>query len=79
MTQIQAQIIELFKTLCADEKRELIKRLTAAPAGPTFYSEMSPEQRSVLQNGIDQADQGNVVDCVEALDRVAQRLNFTRV
>lgn len=78
MTQAQAQILELFKTLGATEKREVIERLTAAPTGVSFYSGMTPAQRAVLQDGLDQADQGNVVDCGEALDRIAGRLKFTR-
>jgi len=44
----------------------------------SFYSRMTPEQRSQLNEGIAQADRGEVVDGDEAFNRLASRFNFKR-
>jgi predicted transcriptional regulator len=44
----------------------------------SFYSRMTPEQRAQLDDGIAQADRGEVVDGDEAFNRLASRFNFKR-
>ena len=44
----------------------------------SFYSGMTPEQRAQLEEGIAQAEKGEVVDASEAFDRLAKRFNFKR-
>lgn len=78
MTRTQAQILELFQSLPSDEQRELAEHLYEQTRRGSFYDRMTPEQRAQLQDGIDQADLGDVVDADQALDRIAQRLALKR-
>ena len=79
MTTIQAQIIELFQTLPESEQRELVEHLTSsARRGSSFYEGMTPEQRTRLQEGIDQADRGEGAPAGIVLDRLAKRLGVPR-
>lgn len=78
MTRTQAQILELFQSLPGDEQRELAEHLYEQTRRGSFYDRMTPEQRAQLQDGIDQADRGDVVDADQVLDRLAQRLALKR-
>lgn len=78
MTRTQAQILELFQSLPSDEQRELAEHLYEQTRRGSFYDRMTPEQRAQLQDGIGQADRGDVVDADQALDRIAQRLALKR-
>ena len=44
----------------------------------SFDSRMTPEQRAQLDDGIAQADRGEVVDGDEAFNRMASRFKFKR-
>jgi predicted transcriptional regulator len=79
MTKTQAHIVELIAQLPFAERRELFEHVqeTGLLDG-SFYSRMSPEQRAQLDDGIAQADRGEVVDGDEAFNRLASRFNFKR-
>jgi predicted transcriptional regulator len=79
MTKAQAQIVELIAQLPLSERRELIAHVQQVGLlGESFYSRMTPEQRAQLEEGIAQADRGEVVDGQEAFDRLAARFNSKR-
>lgn len=78
MTRTQAQILELFQSLPTEEQRELAEHLYEQTRRGSFYDRMTPEQRAQLQDGIDQADRGEVVDADKALARIAKRLDLKR-
>jgi Spy/CpxP family protein refolding chaperone len=78
MTRTQAQIIEMFRTLGPDERQEVMSELYETAVSETFYDRMTPEQRAQLQDGIAQADRGDVVDANQAMDRLAREFGFKR-
>ncbi len=79
MTKSQAQIVELIAQLSLAERRELIEHVRETGLlEESFYSRMTPEQRAQLDEGIAQADRGEVVDGDEAFNRLASRFNFKR-
>jgi hypothetical protein len=61
MTKVQAQIIELFKTLDPAEQREVAEQLYERTTAGSFYDRMTPEQRAELDEGIAQAERGQVL------------------
>jgi hypothetical protein len=80
MTRTQAHIVELIAQLSVAERRELFQHVQQTGLlEPTFYSGMTPEQRAQLDEGIAQADRGDVVDGDEAFNRLASRFDFKRV
>jgi hypothetical protein len=76
MTKTQAQIIELFNTLHPVEQREIAEQLYETTFVGSFRDRMSPEQCAELDEGIVQAERGQVVPAKEAFDRLAKRLGF---
>jgi len=77
MTKTQAQIIELFETLDAAEQREIAEQLYERTIVGSFYERMAPEQRAELDEGIAQAERGQVVPAEEVFDRLAKRFGFS--
>ena len=79
MTRKQAQIVELIAQLPLTERRELIEHVQESGLlDDAFYSRMTPEQRAQLDEGIAQADRGEVVDGDETFKQLASRFNFKR-
>lgn len=79
MTSSQAQIVELIAQLSLAERRELFEHVREAGLlEESFYSRMTPEQRAQLDEGIAQADRGEVVDGDEVFNQLASRFNFKR-
>ena len=79
MTHTQAHIVQLIAQLSLAERREFFEHVQQTGLlEQTFYSGMTPEQRAQLDEGIAQADRGEVVDADEALDRLASRFNSKR-
>lgn len=79
MTKTQAQIVELIAQLPLAERREFIEHVHATGLhDDSFYSQMTHEQRAQLDEGIAQADRGEVVDADAAFSRLAARFNFKR-
>jgi hypothetical protein len=78
MTRTQAQIIELFQTLAADEKRELAEQLYETAVAGSFYDRMTPEQRAQLGESIAQADRGEGEEASAFFSRMAQKYGFAR-
>jgi hypothetical protein len=78
MTRTQAQIIELFQTLPAVERRELAEQLYEHAVRGTFHDRMTPEQRAELDQSIAEADRGEGAPANEVFERFAQKFGFTR-
>ncbi len=79
MTKTQAQIVELIAQLPLAERREFFEHVQGTGLlEESFFSRMTPEQRAQLEEGIAQADRGEVVDGNEAFNRLASRFNFKR-
>jgi hypothetical protein len=78
MTRTQAQILELFQTLDASEKRELAEQLYETAVAGSFYARMTPEQRAVLAESIAEADRGEGEDAASFFDRIARKHGFSR-
>ena len=79
MTKRQAQIVELIAQLSLAERRELIEHVQETGLlDDSFYSRMTPEQRAQLDEGIAQAERGQVVDGNDAFDRLAARFKLER-
>jgi predicted transcriptional regulator len=77
MTKTQAQIIELFKTLDQTEQREVAQQLYERAVVGSFYDRMTPQQRAELDEGIAQAERGQVRPAEEVFDRLAKRFGFS--
>jgi predicted transcriptional regulator len=77
MTKTQVQIIDLFKTLDPIEQRELAEQLYETTLVGSFYDRMSPAQRAELDEGIAQAEHGQVRSAKEVFDRLAKRFGFS--
>ena len=79
MTRKQAQIVELIAQLPLTERRELIEHVQESGLlDDSFYLRMTPKQRAQLDEGIAQADRGEVVDGNETFKQLASRFNFKR-
>jgi len=79
MTKTQARIVELVAQLSLAERRELIEHMQQTGLlDESFYGRMTSDQRAQLDEGIAQADRGEVIDGGEAFDRLATRFNFKR-
>jgi predicted transcriptional regulator len=77
MTRTQAQIIELFKTLDQAEQREVAQQLFERAVVGSFYDRMTPQQLAELDEGIAQAERGEVRPAEEVFDRLAKRFGFS--
>ena len=78
MTRTQAQILELFQTLDASEKRELAEQLYETAVAGSFYARMPPKQRAELAESIAEADRGEGEDAASFFDRIARKHGFSR-
>jgi predicted transcriptional regulator len=73
MTETEARILELFQTLAPDEQRALVEKPPR-----TFYERLTPRQRAQLDEGIAQAEAGDVAPAAEVFDRLAKRFGFSK-
>jgi len=78
MTKTHAQILELFQTLDALEKRELAEQLYETAVAGSFYARMTPEQRAELAESTAEADRGEGEDAESFFDRIARKHGFSR-
>jgi predicted transcriptional regulator len=76
MTNLQAQVIALFKTLDPKEQREVAAQIYADTFADSFFDRMTIEQRAQLDAGTAKADRGQVVPAEEAFVRLARRFGF---
>ena len=77
IAKAQAQIVESIAQLSLAERRELFEHVQEAGLlEDSIYSRMTPEQHAQLDEGIAQADRGEVVDGDEVFNRLASRFNF---
>jgi predicted transcriptional regulator len=77
MAKKQVQIIELFRTLDPAEQREIAGQLHETTVAGSFYDRMTPAQRAALDEGIAQAERGQVLPAEEVFDRLAKRFGFS--
>jgi predicted transcriptional regulator len=77
MTKTQAQIIELFRTLAPAEQREIAEQLFETAVAGSFDDRMTPEQHRQLDEGIAEAERGQVIPAEEVFDRLAKRFGFS--
>lgn len=77
MTKTQAQILDLFQTLRPDERREILENLSGAAPIHLHYDRLTGEQRLKLDEGIAQAQRGDVAPAEAVFDRLAKRFDFT--
>ena len=79
MTKTQEQIVEFIGQLSLAERRELFEHVQQTGLlDESFYARMTPEQRTQLNEGIAQADRGEVVDGIAVFDRLASHFKFKR-
>ena len=78
MTTAQAQIYELFKALPIEDQRDLLSQLSETVEGDISFDDLRVEDVAAIEEGIAQAERGEVVDADEVLDRIAARYNFPR-
>ena len=79
MTRTQTHIVELISQLSLAERRELLGHvLEIGLLEESFHARMTPAQRAQLDEGMEQADRGQVVDGHEAFNRLASRFHFKR-
>jgi len=76
MTEAQSQILELFRALSADERDALLPHL--AEAAEDDFDDLTAEDVAAIEEGIAQAERGEVEDAEVVLDRIAARFNFPR-
>ena len=73
MTKTQTQILELFEKLDMRERQEIAEQLYAAAGMPSFYEQMSQEQRAELMESIAEADRGEVEDASDVFQQLRQK------
>ena len=79
MTKTQTEILDLIAKLPVAERRELVEHVQAAGLlEESFYAGMTTVQRARLDDGIAEADRGEVVDGDTAFNRLATRFGFKR-
>jgi hypothetical protein len=78
MTTAQAQIFEMFQSLPLDDRRDLLVRLSEAVDVEDPADDLSAEDIAAIEEGLAQAERGEVVDVNEAMDRLAARFQFSR-
>jgi hypothetical protein len=79
MTKTQTHILDLIAKLPIAERRELVAHVQhAGLLDETFHARMTPGQRSQLDDGIAQAERGEVVDGATAFNRIASSFGFKR-
>ena len=79
MTKTQTEILDLIAKLPVAERRELVEHVQAAGLlDESFYAGMTTDQRAQLDDGIAEADRGQVVDGDTAFNRLATRFGFKR-
>ena len=79
MTETQARIVEMIAQLSLEERRELMAHIqNSGLLEDSFFAGMTAEQRAQLDEGVTQADRGEVVDAHESFDRLASRFHLKR-
>jgi predicted transcriptional regulator len=79
MSDTQSRIVEMIAQLSLEERRELVAHIRQSGLlEESFLAGMTAEQRAQLDEGIAQADRGEVVDGNEAFQRLASRFHLKR-
>lgn len=77
MTRIQTQIVDLIAQLPLDERKELIAHVQQSGLlEESFYECMTDDQRAILQQGIDQANDNQGEPAPTVLARIAKGLGL---
>ena len=78
MTKTETRILELFQTLAPDEQRALVEKLSETTHSRSIFDSMTLDQRRKLEEGIAQAEAGDVSAAADVFDRVAKRFGFSK-
>ena len=79
MTKTQTRILDLITKLPLAERRELVEHVQAAGLlDDSYYTGMTTAQRVQLDEGVAQADHGQIVDGHAAFQRLAAQFGFKR-
>jgi hypothetical protein len=74
MTETKIRILELFQTLAPSEQRVLVEKLSEPTRPRSLLDGLMPEQRAKLEEGITQADAGDVMSAADIFDKLEMRL-----
>ncbi len=77
MTNTQAQILELYRKLPANEQRELAEQLAQQTMRGDFYDRMTPAQKLELAAAIADADSGNMISSEDLKAYMAKRFGIS--
>ena len=78
MTRTQAQIIELFQTLAADEQKALAAQLHDTAAGHSFLDAIAPEQYAQVEAAIGEASRGEGMSAIEFFSKMVVQHGYKR-
>ena len=79
MTRTQAEIVELIAQLPLEERRELMEHVQESGLlAESFHERLTDVQRAQLEEGIAQADRGEVTNADDVFNRLASRFNLNR-
>ncbi len=76
MTRAQSEILELFRALSPDERDALLPRLHKA--AESDLDVLTIADKAAIEEGIAEAERGEVEDAEVVLDRIAARYHFPR-
>ena len=79
MKTAQAQINELFKALPIEDQRDLLFQLSEAVEGEVSCDDLSGDEVAAIEEGIAQAERGEVVDADEVFTRLAAKFKFSGI
>jgi predicted transcriptional regulator len=72
------RILKLFRSLSAGEREELVAQLKDMISPTMIQEDLTAEQLSRLDEGIAQAERGDIVPADEVFDRLASRFQFAK-
>jgi hypothetical protein len=78
MTKTETRILELFRTLAPNEQRALVEKLSEATQPQSFFNQMTSDQRAKFDEGLAQAEAGDVTPAADVFDRLAKRFGFSK-
>jgi predicted transcriptional regulator len=76
MTETQSHILELFRAFSPDERDALLPQLVEAAEGDP--DDLTADDIAAIEEGIAQAERGEVEDGEVVLNRIAARYNLPR-
>ena len=78
MTNVQAKILELFETLPAEDRQDLLDELSRGVGMSDLADGLTAEDIAAIEEGWAQIERGEGSAAEEVLDRIAARFQFPR-